>query len=297
MNFRDAYTFIEEASTEHLVIYVGIGCRVGHYPPNAHPPQQYPPYLRAFQCRQICVLIDPELEMPPRIYDDLEHIPQDVTVLTIREWFGHSSKYGETDTSWFLNDLARLCTIKQNFMIVHEFTGSTLNNYYPIHLGREVLNYVLYDPTYSHEGSCGCDFDKIQVIRNAEGKFRQPFFSPLAEIADQRTLALQMLEQRKYPILHFIARLYRILNSREEERDWCTIERVTPHIEYFRFIYDIAKSDILNRVLQQVLTAVVRDIAGLCNKTLTDGEVTALVESSGREIEIFWKESIETLIV
>jgi len=283
MNLHDVYSYIEEASDEALVVYIGIGCGLGGYPPHEHPPQQYPPYLRDFPRRQICVLIDPTLEMPPLIHEDIQTIPRDITVLTVQENLSYSS--------WFLSDLARLCTSKHNFMIVHDFAGANLHEFYPLHLGREALKYILYDPTYSNEGSCGCDFTKIRIFRDADGCFRQPYLSPFAEFADEKEILQQMMQQRKYPIVHLLARLYRILRGVETPRDWCTTYRVAPSLTYFRYIYQIPESV---SCLRQTLVAIVRD---LCTLSGTDTDVEALVDGSGPDMETFWNATTSKLRV
>lgn len=287
MNLHDVASFLSEAaSSEPLLIYVAIGCALGGYPPGAHPPQQYPPYLRTFARRQICVLIDPHLEMPPRAHEDIQGVERDVTILPVLERFEHSPK--EVNSTWFLHDLARLCTEHQHFLIVQEFTGTPLNEHYPFHLGPAALEYVLYDPTYSLNGTCFPDLTRAHIYRDGAGRFRQPLYSPLIDFVDQPGLVRHLIEERAYNTVHLVARLYKILCGREPPSEWCTVEQIASHLRYFGLVYRIPEGEIVPR-LRHMLGAIMRDHGFVAGRRLTDPEIDALLEGPRGELSAFLK--------
>jgi len=290
MDYNSVYTYIEDEFKKGgtLVIYVAIGCSAAHHLPGRHAMQQYPPYLREFSYPQICVLIDPALEMPPRAYEDVPDSTGDITFLPIQQGFHHDSRYGETSTAWFLEKLVGMCNVRVK-LIVQEFTGGDLRLRYPMHLGFTILKHVMYDPCYS-DGSCSPDLDAIRIYRDAEGGFIQPVYSPLHEVRDIVTRdVLKMQFQVRYnSIVHMIMRFYRILCGREEPRDWCTLERVAPHLMYYSYIYRITAT-LTNEKVREILVASVKDLCLLTGRELSIEAANALVESSGKEMEDFWK--------
>lgn len=288
MNLHDAASFLSEAAlTEPLVIYVAIGCALGGYPPGAHPPQQYPPYLRAFARRQICVLIDPHLEMPPRAQEDIQGVGRDVTILPVLERFEHSPREAEC-SAWFLHDLARLCTEHKHFLIVQEFTGAPLNNHYPFHLGPAVMNYVLYDPTYSLIGDCFPNLNDTQIYIDDAGRFRQPLYSPLSDFADHPGLVRHLIEERAYNTVHLVARLYKILRGQEPPSVWCTENQIAAHLRYFSLVYRIPEGEIVSQ-LRHLLSAIVYDHGSIAGRRIVQADIDALLEGPRNELSAFLK--------
>ena len=294
MDLENAYAYIESESNNELLVYVAIGCSVDLYPPGEHPPQQYPPYLSEFKCPQICVLIDPKLEMPPRSMEDIADLDADITILPVQQEFHHTSRYGES-TAWFLEKIIGLCATKRVKLIVQEFTGANIHLYYPFHYGRRILKNVLYDPTWG-DGGCYADFSKIQIFRDTEGNFLQPRYLPLNIV---KTLAPNILKEqltgRMYPTVHLLLRLYRILRNLEEPRDWCTIDIVRPYLRYISFIYNISM-DSFELCLYQTLLASTRDVFMLSGK-VSEEEVVAVVKSAGKNMEEIWNRTKSSLPV
>jgi len=285
MDFETAYLYIEEDSP--VLIYVAIGCSLEGYPPNEHPPQQYPPYLNEFKSPKICVLIDPRLETPARLFEDKS---DNVTVLPIRKEYHHTSEYGK-DTSWFLKNLAKHCIKKHIYLIVQEFTGADIHQYYPYEHGREALNYIMYDPTYG-DGGCYLDLSATKIYRNAEGHFIQPMYTQLHQLSTlvPDKLFKTQYKARVYPILHIMLRFYRILRNIDEPRDWCTKELVEKHLQYFSFLYN-THSDSFMVCLKQTLIAAAIDMYRLSRIAFTVESATATVDSSGKEMEHLWKQA------
>ena len=289
MDFTSVSTYIQEEYGKGgpLLLYVGIGCSLGHYPPAKHPPQQYPPYLRDFSCQQICVLIDPKLEMPPRVFGDIRG---DVTILPIVDSYHHTSQYGDS-TAWFLEGLAKLCagpgTRVQ--MIVQEFTGTDIQPFYPLHLGCNILKNVLYDPTY---GSCDCacwpNFSTI--LRDAEGGFIQPAYSPLYPLRSlvPRDIFLVQHRKRTFPIVGILSRLYKNLRGIGEVMEWCTVEKQAYIIQYYSFIYGVSTGTTVAQ-LRDVLIGAVKDIcAFLLGKPMFQEDIIAIVDSPGEDMRQLW---------
>jgi hypothetical protein len=288
MDFETAYSYIESESNNELLVYVAIGCSLTTYPPNKHPPQQYPPYLREFDCPQICVLIDPRLEMPPRAVADVATLEADITFLPIQQEFNHTNQWGDSN-AWFLDKIVKLC-IKPDSrvkLIVQEFTGANIHLYYPLQYGRNILKNVLYDPNYS-DGGCYVDFSKIHIYRDAAGGFIQPMYMPLHKLRFiSPALVKEQVQGRFYPIVHLLWRLYKILHGREEVRDWCTMETVETRLQYMSFIYNIPRNEYIT-CLRDTLMASTRDIVILSGALFNDEQIHAIVESSGKELETLW---------
>ena len=61
MNDDEIVTFCQEHNA--TIIYLAIG--------SAHnPQQQYPRFMSDFEGKQICILVDPHLESPPRAFEE-----------------------------------------------------------------------------------------------------------------------------------------------------------------------------------------------------------------------------------
>jgi hypothetical protein len=290
MDLESVFTYIsEEALQGDLLIYVAIGCAVGRYPEGEHPAQQYPPYLQKFACRQICVLIDPMLEMPPRAMADVAKLPGDITILPVLQTFHHTGQEDECSL-WFLDRLTQLCMDSSNCkMIVHEFTGININLYYPTHFGKNILTNVLYDPTYSDGGGCSPDLSTIQILCDQRGNFLQPNHSRLQDIYKTvpKHIFNRQFRMRQYPVIELLQRQYRILRNLEEPRDWLT-EHVLQHpIHKFCFIYNIDTVDSLQQ-LRKILLAVIQDLCILSESYLTEEEGNTIADSAGKELETMW---------
>ena len=290
MDLESVFTYISgETSQKNLLIYVAIGCAVGRYPEGEHPKQQYPPYLQKFACRQICVLIDPLLEMPPRAIADVAKLPGDITILPVLQTFNHTNQHGECSL-WFLDRLTQLCMDSPDCrMIVQEFTGENVNLYYPTHFGRGILTNVLYDPTYSDGGGCSPDLSAIQILCDQRGNFIQPHHSRLQDIYKivPTNIFKKQFHMRQYPIIHLIQRQYRILRNLEEPRDWVTDRVLKNPMREYCFIYSIDAVDYLQQ-LRKILLAVVQDLCILSQSYLTEEEQNTIVDSSGKEFETMW---------
>ena len=281
----------EEAAQGPLLIFVAVGCAVGYYPDDEHPAQQYPPYLLHFSCRQICILIDPALELPPRSLADVAKLPVDVLIVPLQEYL-HSRSEPSVEGSHgrFLDSLARLCLQRgsETRMIVADYTGRDCNREYPFHLaneeseGYELFKKVLYDPTYG-EGGCRPDLDAITILHDEHGDFLQPRYLRFQDMKESvpKEIFMKQWRDRKYPIVHILAHQYRIQRQLEVPRDWLTDEMVGQALQQISHIYG---SDSLQIVLPRILD----DLCAISHTHLEREDILAIVESPGNEFENMW---------
>ena len=284
MDFLTAKAIVCEEASRSLVIFVAIGCAVGRYPDKEHPMQQYPPFLHTFRCNQVCVLIDPCLEMPPRILTDISQRLDYVSVVPIQ------SNYHFSEDDGFLQTCIDLCKNPQLRvkLIVQDYTGRDITPYYPVDQGPRIFPNVLYDCTYS-DGGCSPDLSK-GILMDEAGDFIQPLYSRFQALmtAKCKDVLLKELNSRQYPVVHLFQRFYRIQNDQEEPRDWCTEEIVRRRLPHFCRIYNIGECD-LGEQVRRVLMAVLEDLCVLSESYLTDLDKTRIVESPGKELEQMWK--------
>ena len=283
MDCLTASAIVREEAARPLVIFVAIGCAVGRYPEKEHPMQQYPPFLRTFRCNQVCVLIDPCLEMPPRILTDIPDRLDYVSVVPIQ------SNYEFSQDDGFLQTCIDLCKnpdlrVK---LIVQDYTGRDIAPYYPVDQGPRIFQTVLYDFTYS-DGGCSPDLSKV-ILMDEDGNFLQPLYSrfqALTSAACKESLK-QELKRRQYPVIHLFQRFHRIRNNQEEPRDWCTEEIVRRRLQHFCRIYNIGECDIVTQV-RRVCMSVLEDLCAVSNAYLTESEHIRILEGNGKEFEQVW---------
>jgi hypothetical protein len=275
----------EESEKGELLIYIAIGCSLERYEEGAHPQQQYPPFMKEFPCNQVCVLIDPRLELPPRSVQDIAitKTSYKITILPILDnfMFEHNA---------FLHSLIDLCMNpnKHTKMIVQDFSGRDIRPLYPIHLyGERLLTHVLFDTTYG-EGGCFPDLSAITILQT-NGAFQQPQYMKLCRLYEEvpKEIAKREFTSRRYPI-YKISMMYRISQNREETRDWCSEEEIQAYFPQYCKIYTIHETE-FPRILYQILVAIVNDLCQVTKSYLTETEIDQIVRSKGREWDAMWK--------
>jgi hypothetical protein len=287
-NFETAEAIVrEESEQKELLIYLAIGCALGRYAPGEHPAQQNPPYLKAFHCHKICILIDPCLEMPPRATKDPI---EDTLFMPIQQEFEYYSQ--------FLKNLIEICTdpllcVK---MILHDFTGKDSNQYYLAHFKDKdkanLFKNVLFDPMYG-DGDCCPDLNKVNILRNSSG-FIQPKYSRLQDLQKiNKDVLISELKMRKYSV-DLIARMYRIHEDLEEIRDWCTDKIIQEHYVRFCIIYNICYMGEETR-LKEILMKIVEDLCVVAETFLSEEEIMGILSSS-KSLENLWK-MVGTILV
>ena len=279
MDFNNVQKVVQDESTGgELLIYVAVGCALGRYPAGEHPKQQCPPYIDALPGKKICILIDPMLEDPPRA-----NAESSALILPIRAALSYTPL-------GFLQNLIDLCmdSSRRVRMIVHDFTGADINAHYPTYLGETLYKRVLFDPTYG-DGGCFPDLAGIRILCDGTGNFLQPKYSRLQDIQKMdKNVLISEFKVRQYPIVHLIARMYRIQRGLEEFRDWCTGNVCAVHLDRFCLVYKITESDYDMR-LRRVVELTIQDLCVVSESYLSDEEIDTIVESPGRELENMWK--------
>ena len=288
MDYVSVQKIIEEdANKGPLLIYIAIGCSLKYYPEGAHPKQQYPPFMETFPCNQICILIDPLLEQPPRSLKDIseEKKPYEIKVLPI-----HSNFIFKTPDEDFLHNLIRLC-INPSLcvkMIVQDFTGRDISNYYPIQLYDDsLLKNVLFDATYG-DGGCFPDLSTITILQK-DGNFLHPKYMRFSELWHNASkhIFVQQFKLRRYPVFK-IAMLYRILRHIEEPRDWCKEEDILAYIPQYCKIYSLSQKGV-HIILRDILKNIVQDLCIVSESYLTESEMDSIVDGSGKDFDNMWK--------
>lgn len=286
MDYLTAQTIVlDEANTgQPLLIFIAIGCSLDRYPDGEHPKQQYPSFMNDFTCNQICILIDPYLEMPPRILTDIKDKLDHVLVLPIQ------ANFDFIKDKEFLQTFLDLCmnTNLQVKMVVQDYTGRDINLYYPVHHGPTLFKNVLFDFTYG-DGNCFPDLSK-GILMDESGDFIQPLYSTFKILAKNscREILQREMKSRSYPVIHLFQRLYRIHRKLEEPRDWCTEEVVKRRLPRFCVIYNIRATDLYEQI-RSILMSVVDDLSNITDSYLTEREQIGIVDSPGKELENMWK--------
>lgn len=277
MDYETARDIVHEAAqTNELLVYVAIGCALGRYPEGEHPAQQYPPFLKKFSCRQICILIDPCLEIPPRAIKDVP-LSSTVTILPIQAMLVFPSP--------FLDSLIQLC-INPSLrvkMIVQDYTGRDIHPYYPLAYGERLLRNVLFDG----DGGCFPDISAMNILQT-NGDFIHPRYMRLCTLRTvvPADIVLREFKARRYPI-YKLATIHRIFRGTEEPRDWCTEADVVQYFPQYCTIYNIPEQS--SQSIRAILIAVVQDLCVFSETYLTQTEMEEIVDSSERRLDTMWK--------
>ena len=187
MTLNDITTLCTKiCNEEQTTIYFAVGCGLEYYAPGTHPPQQYPPFMAEFPGRHICILMDPLLESPPKVYADLGvSVPDtgsdtgpvtigNVTFIPVRRNF----EWGSEEARLFIDELCILCLDTPARLIVQDYAGNYIDRYYPIdRLGTQITKKVLFDVTY-RDGGCFIDLGAVRILRHRDGSFVQPRYDP-----------------------------------------------------------------------------------------------------------------------
>ena len=294
MEYEDVSQFVlGESKQGPLFIYIAIGCSLEYYAnKDEYPKQQYPPFMSDFPYRQICVLIDPRLEMPPRCTDEVVQldVPYEITILPIVSSFEFPTHME------FLHSLIRLCvdpSLRMK-MIVQDFTGRDIRPYYPIQMyGDALLHNVLFDATYG-DGGCYPDLSTIAILQNA-GNFVHPMYSTLCGLS---TLAPSSIVKREFTLrrhsIYMMSTVHRVTLGVEEPRDWCKKSDMPRYIPQYMKVYAIPELG-LDETIRTILMMTLKDICRLAEIYLTPDEMDSIVDGNGRNFDTMWK-IVETML-
>jgi hypothetical protein len=287
------------------LIYVGIGCALPYESPNSNQiQQQLPNFIRDWEdaqildgVRKVCVLLDPLLEYPPRLFgnalskEDDPMLPtpleplvydRDTLVFPIRREF-HYNRPTDAD---FLHALCHLCVQEKGAvkLVVQDYTGRDIRPFYPTKdFGDWIHPYVLYDFTHGSDNGCFVDFSKVEILRfPGSGNFIQPSCFPLH--------LLQIYTKRHSPILqHEINRrtdaiknclwhFYRIQIGVLEPSAWCTAEHVKETLRSVVGPYELPVS-LEPSNLRVVMMLILEDVARITGHPITRTELQRIFDS------------------
>lgn len=261
------------------LIYVAIGCALGHHPPNGSylSPQQVPPFVEHATGRRLCILIDPTLEDPPR-QQPLADATPGVTLTPLRQSF----HFDNPEHSAFLHSLIRL-TLEANSrtrLIVQDYTGRDILPYYPIDTyGPRLTARVLYDVTYN-DGGCFVDLNKIAIFHEANGNFLNPVYLPMWRFKGVRGAAstIQTQLNKRESALFYAHRYYGYLTGTRPPRDWNTPERLTALLKPMFYSYGLGTVELTRAKLCQLLQEATFDFLACASLYATREDVQAAID-------------------
>jgi len=279
-------------TVQPTTIYFAIGCGLERYEEGKHPPQQYPPFMAGFPGRHVCILMDPLLESPPKVFADLAGVGvQDeepiteignVTFITARTNF----EWESTEARAFIIELCTLCVDTPTRLIVQDYAGHIIDHHYPIdRLGTQITKRVLFDVTY-RDGGCFIDFDAVKILRYRDGGFVQPKYDPITALRAQVSpeQLRYALKERRSELVNYVKRYHRIQSGVEEYRDWCTAEVVYRHMRTLCDAYHIRPEPSI-RNIEDLMVAYLFDLCAAVGDRVTETAALELARCSGKEYE------------
>ena len=234
------FDFIENHPAPSLLVYIAIGCAQGRYPPGEHSPQEYPPFIRDFQIdHRVVLLIDPELEDPPRAIAD-NPATDTVTFIPIRAPLFWDRPVPPTHLLPIHGPtLVRslLCLRRPpDYIVVQDYTGLDIAPYDPYIPGR-----VLFDATYGDYG-CFIDFEKhVTIPRDPRtGAILHLDRLRLRDIPPEFSeLTRRLARNRASDLRFYIHRHLRVLRNDTPAAEWCSPEEVARRATALSRIYGL----------------------------------------------------------
>ena len=285
MNNDDIVTYCKRFQP-HL-IYIAIGCSQAFHEPGSAmaAPQGYPPFLRPLGTRQLCILIDPLLEDPPRPCDGFQReAGQQVIVVGETHFIPLRRDFEWTspgDTAFIHSLCAYTLEKPRTRMIVQDYSGEEIQRYYPIQtFGKELIRKVLFDFTYQN-GGCFVDLSKVDILFCDDSfSFMQPLYERLTYVFKYMSPEQKkfILNSRHNTFYSFVKRLHKIQAGVEPPRDWCTEQIVRAMIPSFCVIYNTPYSTD-QQSLEELLLAYLSDLCLTSDTQMTQEEMNECVRS------------------
>jgi hypothetical protein len=247
-HWNDALAICQNA--QPTLIYLAIGCSQAWYAPGTESPQQYPPFVAQHRGRKVCLLVDPELEDPLRIGTQ----PHTVFVPLRQSW-------SWDNRSAILPTLYVLLRRQSAELIVLDFTGTDILPF-AAQIPHDLRGHVLFDPTYAG-GNCCPDLAAIQILRNPDGSFLHPLWSPLIALEQAPAQIRDTVIRHRVQSLTALTKLWRIETGRSEPVAWCTPAAVAYDRGCFEQAY--GRTD-----LKELCAAALGDLARAAHTELSD---------------------------
>jgi hypothetical protein len=169
-------------------------------------------------------------------------------------------------------------------VIVQDFSGRDIQEFYPTQYGERVFQNVLFDVTYD-DGGCFPDLQSVTILEK-DGKFIQPKYMRLQELQGKvpKHIFIKECKSRRYP-LQIFAILHRVNRKLEEPRDWITEHFLVKTTKRFHAIYNMKSS--YESSIRQILLHSVEDFSYILEADLTQSEIETIVDNS--EVDNMWK--------
>jgi hypothetical protein len=261
------------------LVYVAIGPSQAFSEPETRTPQQYPPAIAAWPGHKVIILIDPLLETPVHAHELIAAAGHTETT-TVFEFRSSFCWKNQADATFLFSLCEAALDDHGPHVIVQAYTGRDIRDAVPIDFfGEQLLTKVLYDMTYSDEG-CRPDLSRVNILRDANGHFIQPFFEPLWALRARGTpsaLLKAEADARLYILTNYVHRLYRIKAGREEFRDWCTDEVVAQKADRLRYAYGIPAPVTAIDALTKLIAEALFDFCSINRNYFTPAEITAAI--------------------
>lgn len=248
--------------------------------------QGYPPFLRPLGRKQLCILIDPLLEDPPRPCGSQEPGQQLIQVgsthfIPLRRNFAWNSR----EDSAFIDALCAhtLQHARTTRMIVQDYSGEEIQRFYPLRrFGPDLIRNVLFDFTYQN-GGCFVDLSKVDLLFCEDGRsFLQPLYERLSYVLPRVTpeQRLFLLKARNNIFYSYVKRLHKIQAGVEEPRTWCTRDIVLNAMAPFCEIYGTPHYTTQD-ALEELLFAYLMDLCYATETQMTQDEMMSCVRDPG----------------
>jgi hypothetical protein len=284
------------------VIYVSIGCALDWNQDPQQIQQQYPVVLDTFPGLRVCILIDPQLEYPPkatqnritRTTSQLPSLPPpyDTRPSTPIVKDGvvffpvyHAFEFTNPQDTEFLHTLCSLCmeTHGATKLIVQDYTGRDIRPYYPTDIFDEmILPWVLYNMTYRDSG-CYVDFSTVHVLRNPDGNFVHPEYLSLRQICQiapsRPRIVRDEIKRRTDIVCSYLYRRYAVQAGYKEPADWCSPANVMTYLRQLTLAYGLP--NILTQTnLKSVILACLQDVGDVMDKEVSAETVYAFLDAN-----------------
>jgi len=278
------------ASQDPDLVYLAVGCSQAHWESDdTHAsPQGHPPPIVALGGRQICILVDPTLENPPRCCRD--QTPTDAqmihegstTFITL-----HRNFDWEYNDQPLIEELCRRAISTKMRFIAQDYAGHIIDAYYPIRqFGPDLLKKVLFDFTYM-DGGCFINFDNVRIMLRPDGSFVQPIYETLAAVMPFITESqLRFIVPKRTSTMYcYVKRLHSIQAGTEEERQWCTPFEVRKLIAPLAEIYGTSLST-SNANLAELMSRYLLDMSAAVGDPITKDDAMELATKPGKEYQM-----------
>jgi hypothetical protein len=266
------------------VIYLAIGCFMGHYQDiNPSNNQQNPLFLQPFaEKKKMYIFFDPALETPLKLESQIDLVETDsgdeyrvlendnLIVFAIKKSFYFYGKKDDTAEMQMtfgiqknlLATILMYATENKIKAFVQDYTGADINDaymeFFELFPKEDLYKHVIFDIT-QNEGGCFVDFSKSIVHYDSKGDFIQTKFLTLSEMKKiDPDMFKASFHKRVGWINYHVSRQIRIINK-EIEGNQYDIMHVEHILKNLATTYSVT-SEISIENLENTITHVVIDI-------------------------------------